>query len=154
MVIVGLRIEAAQEDIKSFQFPFCLRRCSSVRCQCGEWDCDAAAADAWRDKGETFCTKNVSSQMRFVANAQSFLQIWGKSKTVPNILCGERNPDFSLNWTGNSWESPKMWIRNRRFNQGSVPTHVFSKLAQLTSENGPIGKLVLVWTVSHLKVSV
>ena len=96
------------------------------------------------DKGETFCTKNVSSQMRFVANAQSFLQIWGKSKTVPNILCGERNPDFSLNWTGNSWESPKMWIRNRRFNQGSVPTHVFSKLAQLTSENGPIGKLVLV----------
>ena len=52
------------------------------------------------DKGESFCTKNVSSQMRFVANAQSFLQIWGKSKTVPNILCGERNPDFSLNWTG------------------------------------------------------
>ena len=96
------------------------------------------------NKGETFCTKNVSSQMRFVANAQSFVQILGKSKTVPNILCGERNSDFSLNWTGNSWESKKMWIRNRRFNQGSVSTYIFSKLPQLTSENGPIGKLVPV----------
>ena len=52
------------------------------------------------NKGKTFCTKNVSSQMRFVANAESFVQILGKSKTVPNILCGERNSDFSLNWTG------------------------------------------------------
>ena len=97
--VSSVKLDWGSRRYQIFFLPFCPRRCSSVRCQCGEWG-DSGADRNNPNKGKTFCNKNVSSQMRFVANAKSFVQILGKSKTVPNILCGERNSDFSLNWTG------------------------------------------------------